>query len=73
MKHSAQTDAAFSALREVLQDTSPRAKTVPPPPGPMLASDLLAQAERYERDASRWLARAADLRLVAKKLTGDAD
>lgn len=69
MKHSAQTDAAFSALREVLQDTSPRAKTVPPPPGPMLASDLLAQAERYERDASRLLARAADLKLVANKLT----
>ena len=73
MKHSAQTDATFSALREVLQDTSPRAKTVPPPPGPMLASDLLAQAERYERDASRWLARAADLKVAAKQLSRDSD
>lgn len=49
------------------------AKTLPPPSADVYAAELLKTAEKYERRASRWLARAADLRLVAKKATEETE
>lgn len=67
-------ERAFSELRNALEQTAPRiAKTMPPPPMPMQATELLAQAAEYELEASRKLARAADLRAAAKRLSGDVD
>jgi hypothetical protein len=48
-------------------------KTLPPPSPEKQAEELLRQADRYEADASRLLARAADLRAVVKKLRGDTE
>lgn len=43
-----------------------KCQTSPPPPPDTEAHDLREQAARYEREASRYLARAADLRLIAQ-------
>lgn len=65
-------ETMMSLLRETLEETAPSLpKTVPPPPSDTYAQDLLKTAEEYERRASRLLARAADLRLVAKKAPGE--
>lgn len=53
--------------------TIKRLDTLPPPSPEKQAQELERQAARYEADASRLLARAADLRLVAKKLRGETE
>lgn len=50
-----------------IRGTRPHARTMPPPPAPMLDADMLAQAKTYEADASRLLARAADLRAAVAR------
>jgi len=47
------------------------AKTLPPPPAELQSAVLELQADVYEREASRLLARANDLKTVAKKLRGE--
>jgi hypothetical protein len=65
--HLAATGRAPKAPIDI-RGTKPRsARTVPPPPAPMLDADMLAQAAQYEADASRLLARAADLRAAVAR------
>jgi len=53
--------------------TVKRLDTLPPPSPEKQAEELERQAARYEADASRLLARAADLRAVVRKLLGEAE